>query len=205
MPNRPFLYVQAHAFPASPGAESLQATLVESVTGKPAPDVMHGISSASIELRHTLVKAGGFAEAIDKGFEALGRDKRPAAFNDFVFPVSELWQRPALQLVEDEREHQISKGYDAVHDKGETHGQLIEASMCYAKVALAQGRDSSPLDEQQRLNVILTRDGPDWPWSDDMASFKPSQHRLTNLVKAAALLVAEIEREMSTGKKEEKA
>lgn len=76
-----------------------------------------------------------------------------------------------------ERQRQIdSEGYTPEHDASHTDGELYDAAMAY---------------------IYATRGYPDggamfWPW--DKESFKPSGDQLHNLVRAGALIAAEIDR-----------
>ena len=85
-----------------------------------------------------------------------------------------------LDEIQKEREAQIAKGFDASHDDNHRLGDLSDAACCYAERAgQSDGRraaDSEPL--------------MGWPWDYD--SWKPSTRR-NELIKAAALIVAEIE------------
>ena len=75
----------------------------------------------------------------------------------------------AWKDVIEERLRQIhDEGWELTHDDQYTEGQLALAAACYA------------LEDMEY-----------WPWVD--AWWKPT-HRRGNLVKAAALLIAEIER-----------
>ena len=82
-----------------------------------------------------------------------------------------------LMEVATERAKQISKGYDASHDDAYTASQLPHAALAYIQVA------SIPVEH---VEVPFY-----WPWASSM--FNPEGER-ANLIKAAALLVAEIER-----------
>ena len=87
----------------------------------------------------------------------------------------------SIELVCDERLRQINQeGYDSTHDDCETFNQLSNAAIVYACV------------EQSRDQVANF-----WQW--DMQYFKPSNEdtidgRIRNLVKAGALICAEIDR-----------
>lgn len=96
-----------------------------------------------------------------------------------------------------ERKRQIEKeGYDSKHDDLHGGGQLALAACCYASPA--------PLFvKEDRANAFVMRDP--WPW-DDCFDKRPSNgnvirqptmlgaQRRALLVKAGALIVAEIER-----------
>lgn len=78
-----------------------------------------------------------------------------------------------------ERTRQISaEGWTPENDDAYRHGDMSTAAACYAMM----GRFHYPTPGNPP---------PQWPW--DAAWWKPSSYR-RNLVKAAALLLAEIER-----------
>lgn len=87
----------------------------------------------------------------------------------------------SIELVCDERLRQINQeGYDSTHDDSETDSQLSKSAIVY----------SCP--EHLRDQVMNF-----WQW--DMQYFKPSSEdtidgRIRNLVKASALICAEIDR-----------
>lgn len=74
-----------------------------------------------------------------------------------------------------ERCRQIhEEGWEEEHDDNHTRGELADAAACYA-------------------DTVTTRHPPSrWPWERQW--WKPSGNRRRDLIKAAALLVAEIER-----------
>lgn len=86
-----------------------------------------------------------------------------------------------------ERARQIEKeGFSPGHDDGYTKQQLSVAAACYALV------DYDPEDKtpwlKRTANMVVVHL---WPWS---ATWWKPRGRRWNLVRAAALLVAEIER-----------
>ena len=87
----------------------------------------------------------------------------------------------SVKLVWDERLRQINQeGYDSFHDDGEAEGQLSKSAMVYA------------CPECQREQVMNS-------WSWDMQDLKLSSEdtiegRIKNLIKAGALICAEIDR-----------
>ena len=101
-------------------------------------------------------------------------------------PHSELTAVPAedpqSQAVSDvvaERQRQIaSEGYSAAHDDDHRVGELAAAAACYSMSAV----------EDEYVDDIITRL---WPWSK--MAWKPKTLR-EDLVRGAALLIAEIER-----------
>jgi hypothetical protein len=79
----------------------------------------------------------------------------------------------AIADVVKERGHQIfAEGFDVTHDDKQTLGQMAAAAACYA----------APFDMSRY-----------WPWGDEWDK-KDKHPRRRQLVIAAALIVAEIER-----------
>lgn len=92
-------------------------------------------------------------------------------------------QSKAIADVAAERKRQIEvEDFDASHDDMATRGQLATAAACYAFQAGARGR-SFPNDPQP-IGI--------WPW--DRGWWKPTKDHRRNLIKAGALIIAEIER-----------
>lgn len=100
--------------------------------------------------------------------------------------------KTAIELITEERARQIAKGFDAAHDAEHTMGEIIEAAQCYACVASAQTRGGNaeewPVEMFDGFHDSLLQ----WPFEDE--AYRPEEHAINNLVKAAALLTAEIER-----------
>ena len=91
-----------------------------------------------------------------------------------------------VQLIAAERTRQIAdEGYDATHDDGYTEHQLLHAASSYVDVV------AHP-DEWAMENGTLADPTSDWPW--DKEWWKPSPDPVRNLVKAGALIAAEIDR-----------
>lgn len=84
----------------------------------------------------------------------------------------------AIDLIDEERSRQIQdEGWTPEHDDGHQHGELAKAAACYA----------TPEESRFMLGRHI------WPW--DEAWWKPEPHdRIRELVKAGALIVAEIDR-----------
>lgn len=94
-------------------------------------------------------------------------------------PSTDAIQSAAARDVLAERQRQISaEGWTPEHDDKYTHGDMASAAACYA----SQGRYHYP---------VPGKPGPIWPWAAEW--WKPSGYR-RNLVKAGALIIAEIER-----------
>lgn len=88
--------------------------------------------------------------------------------------------KTAIELISAERERQIEEeGYVSKNDDIWSRGELAGAAACYAM-------NGTTLAGDTLLKKV-------WPWSD--ACFKPTpDNRIKELVKAGALIVAEIER-----------
>lgn len=82
------------------------------------------------------------------------------------------------ELISAERERQILKeGWNATHDDNEHgDGELVYAAICYA----GTHPDGDNIEPE------------DWPWHSKW--WKPSMDQVRNLVKAGALIAAEIDR-----------
>lgn len=90
-----------------------------------------------------------------------------------------------------ERARQIQmEGYDSAHDDHHDKGDLADAAAAYAKVASAQTRGAT-IDEFPADMLICEGE---WPWAEN--DWKPSVNPVKNLVKAGALIAAEIDRLM---------
>jgi hypothetical protein len=103
----------------------------------------------------------------------------PPAPQPAAQPQSEPTEAQAARDVLAERRRQIeSEGYTPAHDDEYDEGEMARAAACYALSAVGvKGNDIAQL----RF----------WPWADEW--WKPSDPR-RDLVKAAALILAEIER-----------
>lgn len=97
-------------------------------------------------------------------------------------PLYLLWS-DAIRDVLFERNRQISvEGWTTEHDDTHADGQMAQAAAAYAY-------EASRTDHQRNLD--RNDPSPIWPW--DANWWKPTDRR-RDLVKAAALIVAEIER-----------
>lgn len=86
-----------------------------------------------------------------------------------------------IELIAQERERQISKeGWTPEHDATHTNEALAMAAACYAQPAWA------------RVLSAIGSTPVRWPWNSDW--WKPGPDRVRELVKAGALIAAEIDR-----------
>jgi hypothetical protein len=91
------------------------------------------------------------------------------------------------ELISIERQRQVSvEGYDAAHDEEHDRCELLDAAICYAGMAGSQLLDADAgVDAREGLLEC-------WPW--ERAWWKPDDSPVRNLVKAGALIAAEIDR-----------
>jgi len=95
-----------------------------------------------------------------------------------------------IELIATERDRQVeSEGWTSDHDAKHTPGDLAKAGSSYASVGASQlclDLRFAPTDSPSR----------DWRWPFDWRWWKPSEDPIRNLVKAGALIAAEIDREL---------
>jgi hypothetical protein len=85
-------------------------------------------------------------------------------------------------LAERERQKAV-EGWTPEHDDGHAHGEIANAAAAYAS--------AGTMSDAERTNGVLEDPPADWPW--DWAAWKPKDRR-RDLVRAGALILAEIER-----------
>ena len=96
------------------------------------------------------------------------------------------------ELITQERQRQIDEeGWTAEHDSQHSNGQLVLAAMCYAC--------PYPKDKSGPTVFFKSKTCPVmWPWDSNW--WKPSRNdRVRELVKAGALIAAEIDRLQKLG------
>jgi len=87
-----------------------------------------------------------------------------------------------VELIAAERQRQIEvEGWDAQHDDEHDDATLADAAVCYAQHAA-----------DQTVGIASGSPSVMWPFSDKW--WKPSPDPIRNLVKAGALIAAEIDR-----------
>lgn len=99
----------------------------------------------------------------------------------------------AMDVIE-ERERQIeAEGFDLEHDDEHRRAELAKAAVCYLTNAIVAAELRAGGMEQAKIDEASAKAGApkSWPW--DRRWWKPAAPR-QSLVKAAALIVAEIER-----------
>jgi hypothetical protein len=92
-----------------------------------------------------------------------------------------------IELIAAERQRQIDvEGWTREHDDELFKGELAAAAVCYADEAFVQS-----YEPWSRRDDAIAPYG--WPF-DSLAFWKPSDDTIRNLVKAGALIAAEIDR-----------
>lgn len=95
-----------------------------------------------------------------------------------------------IRMIADERKRQVeSEGWTLEHDAEHVRGELADASIAYAKRASMQVFSGDNFFGYRR-NIIPS----DWPYEWDKDYWKPSPDPIRNLIKAGALIAAEIDR-----------
>lgn len=91
----------------------------------------------------------------------------------------------AFSLIMGERCHQIEKGFDSAHDRSHGNGELCQAGAAMAIRAQAISHHQPSYELGDRM----------WPWTDGLPRRESSTR---DLIIAASLLVAEIERRLDS-------
>lgn len=98
------------------------------------------------------------------------------------------------ELITAERQRQIdAEGWTPEHDDRHDTGELLYAACAYIDWSDAQAKEL--LDDADWREGVLRDEEPVphvWPW--DASWWKPSEDPIRNLVKAGALIAAEIDR-----------
>lgn len=94
--------------------------------------------------------------------------------------------KTGIELITEERERQISKeGWTPEHDDNHKYGELADAGACYALA------NSPSLQDEATFYFLKKTPQKFWPF--DLGWWKPTQDPVKNLVKAGALIAAEID------------
>lgn len=91
-----------------------------------------------------------------------------------------------IELIKTERQRQVSQeGWSAEHDAQHREGELIDAAKAYIDIAWEYVAGDLYSDDQLQVPS-------NWPF--EASWWKPSEDPIRNLVKAGALIAAEIDR-----------
>jgi len=99
-----------------------------------------------------------------------------------------------IELIKAERERQtLAHGYNSTHDDEHTDGELSAAAASYALFEAYQ-----VVAERYTPTRTIDKEAPKhWPWTAEC--WRPADDKIRNLVKAGALIVAEIHRLQRAG------
>lgn len=104
--------------------------------------------------------------------------------NGIATPPPASQERGGVSLIAAERERQVSvEGWTPEHDDEHSHGELATAAACYAAPLMCDNEIETTMPRK----AILAH----WPWA--LTWWKPGD-RIRELVKAGALIAAEIDR-----------
>ena len=93
-----------------------------------------------------------------------------------------------------ERQRQIeAEGWTEEHDDQHADGSMALAACCYASMAAAYAEVCTGGWSPEQIDYVRLQPGYNWPRSWSRTWWKPKDPR-RDLVRAAALLIAEIER-----------
>lgn len=107
----------------------------------------------------------------------------------YALAVNVIPKYTVLADIDLERERQISKGYNSDHDDRDVKGNHARAAAYYAAAGYAQRSMQVQADDAELFANAVSSG---YPWPEDTKAVEASPRE--NLVKAAALLIAEIER-----------
>lgn len=98
-------------------------------------------------------------------------------------------ESPGAIMIADERSRQIEvEGYDSVHDDMHEDGELTSAAESY----LLAANYCTEVRSKSQIKRMLASPPRFWMW--EASAWKPSEDPIRNLVKAGALIAAEIDR-----------
>ena len=161
-------------------------------TGKfePSPNMVMDISPFTVKA------ADKMAKIIDDMVRSGKLDSRSALadarlnYGEPFSCVKESVQNPSgAEMIAEERNRQITQeGWTSEHDDEHVNGELTDAAATYIAQADLQLPYGSSQEKHDAAQSLLDC----WPW--DKSWWKPSDDPIRNLVKAGALIAAEIDR-----------
>ncbi|EOC0047835.1 ead/Ea22-like family protein [Cronobacter sakazakii] len=161
----------------------MKAAALAATPGEWCPDDHHGvIADAGLNANFYIASCSGPEHRANKQFIAAAN---PAAVLELIAAQP---QTAAARDVLAERQRQISaEGWTPQHDDEHDNNELAFAAACYAFHAAAASWDLEDTDVPYDSHPAPKN----WPWDTEWR--KPKSAR-ADLVRAAALIVAEIER-----------
>lgn len=95
--------------------------------------------------------------------------------------------RALIDVIAERTRQMTVEGLTPEHDDVHSDGEIARAAECYAHVGSSGAFSKLAKSDKDQFGVVPNN----WPWDDKW--WKPKDKR-SNLVRAAALLIAEIER-----------
>jgi hypothetical protein len=134
-----------------------------------SPGIGREIFALALSLCCRPRRSGGGRTRLDHGF-TYEEEQTIGGGGETVMMISSI----GLELITNERLRQIIvEGFTADHDTTHIDKELAAAAACYVAHYVGAGKNA-------------------WPW--DLCWWKPSEDPIRNLVKAGALIAAEIDR-----------
>lgn len=129
--------------------------------------------------------------------EPFEPEKRRTPIADMLLAMRDPHKRSGVGLIREERVRQLTvEGWTPEHDDEHIYGELAQASQAYCHAAIHQSIHGS-----SDMNFLKFIPNP-FPKNWDSKWWKPSTDPIRNLVKAGALIAAEIDRLRRKGRKE---
>lgn len=148
----------------------------------------------------TLVKGGAAPEWLENQWNlncnmALASEVADTPFDEYFDANNQTTMKTGIELIADERARQISaEGWTLEHDDEHDQREMPRAAQCYLDHYI--GRQwVIPTNPQNYINEPCPRNWPE-EWSEDW--WKP-KGRIPDLVRAGALIAAEIDRLQRAG------
>jgi len=154
----------------------------------------HGCTDCLNTGLDSMAMAAGIEQALNDAY-AEGRKDEREEWIDITSKNKDLGGAPLTQAAHDllaERQRQVTaEGWSPRHDDAHTEGSLAMAASCYALNAATWAAHGSWVPRGGGNYRALSPVSQRWPWRESW--WKPSSQR-RDLVKAGALILAEIER-----------
>jgi len=116
---------------------------------------------------------------------------RTFAASGFAAPVESAQVKAWTDVLAERRRQVEAEGWTPEHDEENSGGEMAKAAAVYALCSAEPGPSRAVMDEFKAYNSVPFKIRNRWPWSEDW--LKPTSRR-RDLVKAGALILAEIER-----------
>lgn len=152
-----------------------------------APDIAELIEQATKAHKEAMLSSGYAKASVWASIYGLKLLSALTALSARIAELEAERQHPVIEEIRAERERQMSaERWTPEHDDRYTQSQLALAGACYALSASGLGDESKFIHGRWETPI-------DWYWPWHRSFWKPKDRR-RDLIRAAALIVAEIER-----------